>query len=298
MNVIQIGAAFQVQSASPEERADKFGLFRTSVVAFRLRTRRLDVEPHAGGFSLKTVFRGSERYEFGDRRILVRQDEVLMVAPDRFYGSTIRSAEDTDSFSLFFPPSWLAQSIATGTGHGIQRLVQTGLPALGLAAQPRLSAALRGLALALDAGGDPLFAQQHLAEVEAAVFAGGDELGPVLRRISVRNPARRAELLRRVLRARDRLHASLADELSLADLAEIAHLSEFHLLRIFRQAFGVTPACYRQRLRMELAFRLATQTRQPVSAIAVTCGYQDHSAFARAFRRHFGRSPGSFRAGQ
>lgn len=297
MNVIQIRTAFQAQSASPEERAEVFGLFRTSVVAFRLRARRLHVEPHAGGFSLKTVFSGSELYEFEHRRIPVRQDEVLMVAPDRFYGSTIRSAEETDSFSLFFPPGWLARSVERGHGHSLGRLVESGLPALGLAAQPRLAAALRNLASALDAGDDPLFAQQHLAEVEAAAFAGGEELVLALRRISVRDPARRAELLRRALRARDRLHASLAEELSLAELAEIAHLSEFHLLRIFRQAFGVTPARYRQLLRMELAYRLATETRQPVSSIAASCGYQDHSAFARAFRRHFRRSPGDCRAG-
>lgn len=296
MNIVQLGKAFQVQSACPEERAGILELFSTSVVAFRLRTRRIDVEPHTGGFSLKTVFSGTEHYAFEHRRMALRQDDVLMVAPDCLYGSAIQSAVETDSFSLFFPPLWLERAQESDAGHGIKRLLDTGLPALGLAAQPGLSASLRALAAALSQGDDALFAQQHLAEVEAAAFAAGGELGAAFRRLAARDPSRRAELLRRAVRARDRLHASLAEEVTLAELADVAHLSEFHLLRIFRQAFGATPAQYRLRLRMDLAHRLTVATCQPISAIASTCGYQDLSAFGRAFRRHFGRSASELRS--
>ncbi len=55
---------------------------RNNIVAFRLRTKQFDGEPHTGGFSLKTVFSGTKHYD-----VPVRQDEILMVAPARVYSS-------------------------------------------------------------------------------------------------------------------------------------------------------------------------------------------------------------------
>lgn len=205
------------------------------------------------------MFSGSERYEFEHRRILVRKDEILTVAPNRSYGSAIRSAEETESFSLIFPDG--------------SNMPSRGMPAM--ASSTSSMPACQHLAWQRSVGcrrrcgawrwrwtrATTRWQRSSISpEVEAAVFAGGVELGPALHRIVVRYPARRAELLRRVPPARDQLPASLAGELSLTDLAEVAHLSDFHLLRTFRQASGVTPARYRLRLRMELAYRLATYT--------------------------------------
>jgi AraC family transcriptional regulator, positive regulator of tynA and feaB len=39
-------------------------------------------------------------------------------------------------------------------------------------------------------------------------------------------------------------------------------------------------------------------TKQPVSEIAYTCGFADHTNFARKFRRYFGRTPGSYSTDQ
>jgi len=293
--ILQLGEAYQAQSAGPEERAEIENLFHTSIVAFRIRARQLDVEPHTGGFSLKTVFQGTEHYEFENQRIAVSPNEILMVAPGQLYGSSIRSSAFTDSFSLFFPDPWLAQTAKDNDCCLIDTLVNGRVPALGLSAQAGLSRALRGLAEILNDRSDPLLAQQYLAKVVHLALAIGTEVGPALERIAVNQPARRAELLRRALKARDRLQASLSDEVSLAELAALANISQFHLVRIFRQAFGETPAHYRRRLRMEQAFELVTGTDQPIADIGEQCGYRDASALARAFRRHTGKSAGAIR---
>jgi hypothetical protein len=84
-------------------------IFHDNVVVFRLRTRRLEVTPHthSESFSIKTVFSGIERYRFEDREVGVRPSEALLVAPGRTYGSSIRTSELTDSFSVFLPSWWL-----------------------------------------------------------------------------------------------------------------------------------------------------------------------------------------------
>ncbi len=80
-----------------------------NVSVFRLKTRRLDVAPHtfAEAFSIKTVFSGLERYQFEEREVGVAPGEVLMVPPGLTYGSSIRSSEPTDCFSVYFPNRWI-----------------------------------------------------------------------------------------------------------------------------------------------------------------------------------------------
>lgn len=294
--ILQLDEAYQAQSAGPKKRVDIENLFDTSIVAFRIQTRQLSVEPHKGGFSLKTVFRGAEHYEFEHQRIAVSPNEILMVAPGELYCSSIRSSTCTDSFSLFFPDAWLEQTVGRDAWRFIETFANNRVPALGVATQAGLAQALRKLAMVLEEGSDSLVAQQCLSEVVNAAFAVGIEVGPALGKIEVKQPARRAELLRRVLKARERLHTCLAEEVSLAELAAISHISPFHLVRIFRQAFGETPAHYRHRLRMELAFDLVTGTTRPIAEIGEQCGYRDASAFARAFRRHTGKSAADIRA--
>ena len=77
---------------------------------------------------------------------------------------------------------------------------------------------------------------------------------------------------------------------SLAELAREACLSEFHLLRVFKQAFGTTPARYLERCRMDKARTLLLGTELPIADVAASCGYSNLSAFGRAFRRAWGNS--------
>jgi len=120
VKVVQLDQAFQAQSCLPEERDRHFRLFNSSVVAFRLQTRTLEVEPHGGGFRIKTVFSGQERYWFGDKTSVVSPGEVLLVKAGETYASEIRTPVETDSFSLFFPHHWLEAEIAAGRAQALR----------------------------------------------------------------------------------------------------------------------------------------------------------------------------------
>ncbi|WP_051799942.1 helix-turn-helix domain-containing protein [Catenuloplanes japonicus] len=100
----------------------------------------------------------------------------------------------------------------------------------------------------------------------------------------------------RVARAIDLLHASLNAPVSLAVLAAAAGLSRYHLLRLFRDRTGETPAQYHLRLRIELAARLLRTTSASVAEIAELCGFVDQSHFAKTFRRRTGTSPSAYRS--
>lgn len=101
----------------------------------------------------------------------------------------------------------------------------------------------------------------------------------------------------RLRRVEDFMRAHIARPLTLDELAREAGMSPFHLLRVFRKIHGETPIRRLTRMRMEAARRHLEAGREPVSAIAFLCGYENPSHFATAFRRIVGVSPSAYRAG-
>jgi len=85
------------------------------------------------------------------------------------------------------------------------------------------------------------------------------------------------------------------ENLSLTALAAHAGVSAFHLHRLFSAAAGETPKRFTLRLRLDRAALLLLGRRDSVLNVALSCGFQSHEAFCRAFRRRFGMSPGAYR---
>lgn len=83
----------------------------------------------------------------------------------------------------------------------------------------------------------------------------------------------------------------LDQRLSVADLANVACLSEAHFSERFRDQTGITPYQFILRLRLASARDLTTLTRMPLSDIAEHTGFASQSALSNAFRRHYGHPP-------
>ena len=96
-----------------------------------------------------------------------------------------------------------------------------------------------------------------------------------------------------IARARQKIDDDPTDSISLAELAEIAGLSRFQLLRAFRQASGLTPHAYLVQRRIELARRLI-RTGAVLADAAAAAGFADQSHMTRIFVRKFGLSPGAY----
>lgn len=97
----------------------------------------------------------------------------------------------------------------------------------------------------------------------------------------------------RIRRVADYLRAHQSENLSLDDLAKVAGMNRFVLLRQFREALGVTPHQYQRILRVILAKQLLRQG-MPLAEIATTCGFADQSHMTREFKRRTGITPSAF----
>lgn len=109
---------------------------------------------------------------------------------------------------------------------------------------------------------------------------------------SARRPAASSEP-RGVTRVREHIHAHYCDAISLKELAAIACVSKYYLVRTFRAAVGVPPHRYQQRLRLTRSLRMLRQG-MPLSAVAHELGFADQSHFTRAFRAEYGTTPGAW----
>jgi transcriptional regulator GlxA family with amidase domain len=103
------------------------------------------------------------------------------------------------------------------------------------------------------------------------------------------------ELLRRLLRAKDRMDAASHEEWPVRRLARVSGVSQAHFARSFKQAFGVPPHRYLLTRRIERAKHLLTTTEDSVLEIALAVGFESAASFSRAFRRVVGVSPRAFR---
>src|SRR5262245_35076536 len=105
-----------------------------------------------------------------------------------------------------------------------------------------------------------------------------------------------ASLIRAIQPALSYAASHLDEDVSLDVLAAHAGLSRFHLHRVFSAAVGETPKQFAFRLRLGRAAVLLLTTGESVLDVALSCGFQSHEVFSRAFRRRFGMTPSVYRS--
>jgi transcriptional regulator GlxA family with amidase domain len=103
------------------------------------------------------------------------------------------------------------------------------------------------------------------------------------------------ELLRRLLRAKDRMDAASQEEWPVRRLARVSGVSHAHFARSFKEAFGVPPHRYLLTRRLERAAALLRDTELSITEIAFETGWQSLGTFGRTFRDVKGESPGELR---
>lgn len=81
------------------------------------------------------------------------------------------------------------------------------------------------------------------------------------------------------------INENLEEELSLAEIAEIAGLSQYHFARAFRKSTGLTPQNYLMRQRIERAKVLLAEDNLPIVEVSLKTGFKNQSHFTTLFRK-------------
>jgi AraC-like DNA-binding protein len=92
---------------------------------------------------------------------------------------------------------------------------------------------------------------------------------------------------------RDLLDDRIVPGVSLAEAAQILHAHPTHLVRAFRDAFGLPPHAYLTGRRVERARALLLQGQRPAE-VAAAVGFYDQSHLTRYFKRYLGTAPAAY----
>lgn len=124
---------------------------------------------------------------------------------------------------------------------------------------------------------------------------GSEHPGKSRRQAASGVPLEDPALLRRLLRAKDRMDAASHEQWPVRRLAEVSGVSEAHFARSFKQAFGIPPHRYLLTRRIEQAATLLRDTELGITEIVYATGWESLGTFGRIFRDIMGMSPTAIR---
>ena len=150
-----------------------------------------------------------------------------------------------------------------------------------------------------DPDGARLFADAHAALEHDPEALAGEELllrayGRMLALHADVQPGPLGREPGPMARVRDSIEQRYAEPLTLAELAAIARVSRYHLIRAFRAEVGLTPHAYLVDVRVRRARELLAANRAPAD-VAAAVGFADQAHLTRAFKARIGVAPGAYR---
>jgi AraC family transcriptional regulator len=281
-----------------------FSRFKKQNIIFNALSSYSHCDDHVGCLSFKTMFSGEEWYGINNRQIAVRRGQFLMLNDDQNYSCHIDTHEKVRCLSVFFKKEF-ASSVFQDTIYGERTLLDDpfrndnntleffqNLNQIG----PELQEQLSGLIAALDTSGyDSTMVDEHLVFLLRHLIQTQKLEAKRAGKVNALKAGTRAEIYKRLCIAKDVLHSSFMDNPDLNVISSTACLSVSQLLIQFKAVFQTTPYQYLSRLKLEHAAQLLKLTDKPVHEITWLCGFENVSAFCRAFKSAHGVQPLNFR---
>jgi AraC-like DNA-binding protein len=264
------------------------------------RARRVEYPEFRQLLSIKAAFGGTEDYFLDGHRVSVDDDTFAIINAGRTYGSRIEALWPVHSFTIFFDPAlvnvvWKSLSVPVcrqlddparggeGPGEFAERLYE----------HDRLvSPVLRYIRGAVDGGlDDEQWLDEQLQFLLARMIRLQHRHLRVEAAMPASKPATRRELLRRLGRGVDFIHARYRDPIALKDIATAAHMSPFHFLRTFKSVYHLSPSNYLNRKRAAAALRLLQESDWPMTVIAEQVGFGSRTSLFRHLSAEYAVKP-------
>lgn len=258
------------------------------------------------GLSIKMVVRGEEHYIIGDQHLTITPSRYLIVNKYQKLECFIKSTKVVEAFCIYLNPDLLAEVYHNLTSSQESRLDIPYTPPKSLHLLERAYhitenqlghylEQLKPMLLSTDT-------RQHL-DYQAIFYSLCEKvlqshanLNSQLQQLPATKSATRVELSRRLSIAYSFIHDNFDSAINLDEIAQQAMLSKYHLLRSYKQVYGVTPYQHAlQRRLLEARQRLKVEEGTALEIIAFESGFSDRRAFTKAFKKAYGMPPSAFR---
>ena len=250
--------------------------------------------------TLRTMRGGAELLKLGTRRVRLDECAYITVNAGTDRSSVYVGNPGVRPLVIAFRPGSLAQSMAAPDIEGEQADLASDESAFLETLQAHGDAVTQHLQhiehRLRDDDGDAVWWEERLALLLSATIDANRTLHRRESTMVGLKAATRRELFRRVLLASDYIQSAYDEPINLQDIAAAAHLSRFHLVRLFQRAHGLTPHAYLTRKRLTVALRLIAHTALGLDDIAERAGLGTRSSLFRHLQREQGNGAAALRA--
>jgi AraC family transcriptional regulator len=248
-----------------------------------------------GPFSIFTNINGISVVTTDKRRVVVRDNFFYVSNQDQYYTLEVEKTQKAETFNIHFGEFFANEVLASLSTSPLGLLENNSIQSETFVLHNRLykrSCKIEMLLQNLQTRNDTnLFEEECLTALMTEIFKEDQATRKIVERITSIKQSTREEILKRLTGVTDYIYSSYDRDISLDELANIACLSKFHFLRLFKIAFQVTPLQFITNIRMVRAKEILKQRKNAVKEIGRMLGFRDSSSFSRTFFNYYGVYP-------
>ena len=234
-------------------------------------------------FAIGVIEQGNLGFTYRGSHLIASPDCINLCNAGEYHTGRAATDEGWRYRMFYLHPTLLADAFAQATDkHAKIPFFQR-----GVISDQLLARRLYELHLSLDTSGNTnqLEHQSLLLTTLVSFIVRHSDDPPALHRIGLEN--------QRVNTIKAYIEACSPQQIRLDELAHIACLSPFHLVRVFQRQVGIPPHAYLNQVRIQRAKALL---RQGISTaqVALETGFSDQSHLHRHFRKIVGITPGQY----
>ncbi|MDO5011116.1 MAG: AraC family transcriptional regulator, partial [Intestinibacter bartlettii] len=91
------------------------------------------------------------------------------------------------------------------------------------------------------------------------------------------------------------IHKNYNKQITLNDISKSVNLSERECLRCFKSTLGISPIQYILKYRVSIAVKMLSESKDSITVISDTVGFDSPSYFSKIFKRFIGTTPSQYR---
>ncbi|WP_461788935.1 helix-turn-helix domain-containing protein [Pedobacter sp.] len=256
-------------------------------------------------YTIKFVLSGVEKCIVNKREISIFPDSFAMLNVGTVYNSLIDSITPVNTISLSFDADFVTDfnnahqlshhCLLNGKTDNSPSFIETLYPFTG-----DIQYTVMHLKHQLDKGVDnEMLMNEYLYHCLLNYYGVYQkEVVHKLSKLSFTKTKTKEEILKRLAIAKDYINSNYDKNVLLEDISACCCLSVNHLLRTFKEAYGISPYQYLIQLRINRAKHLLKSTNYPLSEIVCLIGFENTSSFIRLFKQMVKMTPAKFRKEQ
>nr|WP_198160693.1 AraC family transcriptional regulator [Pedobacter panaciterrae] len=269
---------------------------RISCDTVRNSTAEMQEDHH----TFKFVFKGQQDYLMAKRKVSIFPDSFLFLPPGTNYTSIVDSYDPVDVFSVSVSANFLSDFhnsyysstdlllAAPEASNQVPEIMESFYPFSG---DMRFTV-MHLYQRLIEGEADELLINEYLHHCLLNFYRiRGREINSRMERLGALKASTRQELFKRLILAKEFISNNYNKKFNLNDVARFSCLSVNHLLRTFKEAYGISPYQFLTQVRLDRAKYFLEHTDYQVAYTSMLVGFESVSSFIRVFKSTFNVTP-------